>query len=43
MVMSKRFSVDTVMNILLPLFMVEVFLLANIAIIAALLDAVGVI
>jgi hypothetical protein len=41
--MSKRFTFEKMMDILLPLFMVEVFLLANIAIIAVLLDTVGVI
>ena len=41
--MSKGFDMDNVIDILLPLFIVEVCLLGNIAIIAVLLDAVGVI
>ena len=41
--MSKGFDMGAVMDILLPLFMVEVFLLANIAIIAVILSEVGVI
>jgi hypothetical protein len=40
---AKRFTVENVMDILMPLFMVEVFLFANIALIAVLLQAFGVI
>lgn len=40
---AKRFTIENVMDILIPLFMVEVFLLANIAIIAVILSEVGVI
>ena len=40
---AKRFTVEKVMDILIPLFIVEVFLFANIVLLALLLQEFGVI
>lgn len=40
---EKRFTVENVMDVLIPLFMVELFLFGNIALLAVLLQAFGVI
>lgn len=41
--MTKRFTVENVMDVLIPLFMVELFLFGNLALLAVLLQAFGVI
>ena len=40
---DKRFSVENVMGILMPLFVIEVFLLWNIVLVIVVLQAFGVI